>query len=263
MPTLCDPASSIPACSSPSEASTTWCVAPVLSFSSRMAGRLYSRSCPKEPRSLTHSRPCCVAWVHGSVLPGWYLAPHRRKSVPKALSVSASAGCAASSSPRAAACGGGRAMALTGAGAAGGAARSGGAAARAVVACALQGGRFHSVTVMSTSRAGGGQCPREPVRAEAPAEHFRGGAAHQAGRDLVAVERIGPEQRPVADHVDDARHALRQPECLVQRVGREDVGGGTRHPQPVPHVGGGLLARQRIQVVAAGDALRQLAQLVA
>ena len=46
------------ACSSSSAVSTTWWLAPPASLSSRIAGRLYRRSCPKEPRSVTHSSPC-------------------------------------------------------------------------------------------------------------------------------------------------------------------------------------------------------------
>ena len=39
----------------------------------------------------------CAAWVHGSVPFGWYFAPHRPKSLPKAPSVSVSAACCVSS----------------------------------------------------------------------------------------------------------------------------------------------------------------------
>jgi len=43
------------------------------------------------------ARPRLPACVHGSVPLGWYLAPHRPKSLPNALSVSVSARCFASS----------------------------------------------------------------------------------------------------------------------------------------------------------------------
>jgi hypothetical protein len=46
-------------------------------------------------------------------------------------------------------------------------------------------------------------------------------------------------------------------------VGAEDVGGGAGDAQPMAHVRGRLLAGERVQVIAAGDALRQLAQLIA
>ena len=47
-----------------------------------------------------------------------------------------------------------------------------------------------------------------------------------------------------------------------ERGGREDLAGGARDAQAMAHVlQRSSLARQRIQVIAAGDALRQLAQI--
>src|SRR6185312_7342985 len=72
---------------------------------------------------------------------------------------------------------------------------------------------------------------------------------------------IGAEQRAVAGHVDDAGDARRQPVYLGQRPGGEYLLGGAGDAQAVTHIAQGLFARQRLQVVAAGDSLRQLAQV--
>ena len=74
---------------------------------------------------------------------------------------------------------------------------------------------------------------------------------------------VGAEQGAIADDVDDARHAAAQPVHFAQRGAREDLAAGAGHAQPVAHVGKRVLARQRLQVEARGDALRQLAQVVA
>src|SRR5438552_13422616 len=79
----------------------------------------------------------------------------------------------------------------------------------------------------------------------------------------MAVERISAEERAVADDVDHPRHAVREPEDLVERMRAQDVGGRARDAEPMAHVGAGLPARERIQVIAPGDALRELPQLVA
>ena len=70
-----------------------------------------------------------------------------------------------------------------------------------------------------------------------------------------------PSKRAIADDVDEPRHAARKPLDLAQRAGREDFARRARDAQAVAHVGGGFVARERIEVIAAGDALRQLAQL--
>ena len=48
---------------------------------------------------------------------------------------------------------------------------------------------------------------------------------------------------------------------LDQRRRRENLLGGAGNPQPMPHIALGFLARQRFQVISAGDPLRQLAQI--
>src|SRR5437660_10719304 len=117
----------------------------------RIAGRLYRRSWPKEPRSVTHSRPCWVAWLHGSVLLGWYLAPHSARSLANALSVSVSAACCASSSASGGADGG---VTAARAGPAAAAARTASPRGRrAAPERVLHGCRFHSATV-ATLRGG-------------------------------------------------------------------------------------------------------------
>src|SRR2546430_6583478 len=125
----------------------------------RIAGRLYRRSWPKEPRSITHSRPCCVAWLHGSVLLAWYLAPHSARSRANALSVSVSAACCARSSAR---CGAGAGLTAVGAAPVNAASPRD---RRAAPERVLHGCRFHSVTVamlrsaaMPAVRAQGSQC---------------------------------------------------------------------------------------------------------
>src|SRR5258708_14211089 len=123
----------------------------------RIAGRLYRRSWPKEPRSVTASRPCCGAWLHGSVLLGWYLAPHSARSLANALSVSVSAACCASSS---ASCGADGGVTAARAGPAAAAARAASPRGRrAAPERVLHGCRFHSATVAtlrSAARAAGG-----------------------------------------------------------------------------------------------------------
>ena len=194
----------------------------------------------------------------------WYFAPQRPNSLPKALSVSVSAACCGEQVRELGAArrrdhggGGGR-----------GAASAAAAFARAVPA--------RRRASDSTDRAP--RATRSPQRAAPPDPAVRGhgsqsgakarpntsaAARRTSGRRRGGGRAVGPEECAVTDDVDDARHAARQAEHLAQRPGSEDIGGGARDAQPVAHVGGGLLARQRVQVIAAGDALRELAQLVA
>ena len=76
---------------------------------------------------------------------------------------------------------------------------------------------------------------------------------------VLARERA--EQRAVAHHVDHARDAVAQAMHFAQRAGRECFGRGACHSHAVLHVASGLVARQRTQVVATRDALRELAQV--
>ena len=70
------------------------------------------------------------------------------------------------------------------------------------------------------------------------------------------------EQRAIADHVDDARNAVAQPMHFAQRrAGENFAGRGARDLQPMIHIRGRFGARQRVEVIAAGDALGELAQL--
>ena len=79
----------------------------------------------------------------------------------------------------------------------------------------------------------------------------------------MPVLRVRAEQRAIADHVDHARHAAREAINLAQRERREDVGGRSGDAQAVANVRDGFVARERVQVIAPGDALCELAQLVA
>jgi hypothetical protein len=104
---------------------------------------------------------------------------------------------------------------------------------------------------------------RHPARRELLIEDFGAGAAHQRGGHLVQILGVGAEQRAIADDIDDARNATADVVDLAQCAAREDVDGRTGDAHAMAHVGRGLLARQRIEVVAAGDALRELPQVLA
>src|SRR5690606_4860652 len=69
------------------------------------------------------------------------------------------------------------------------------------------------------------------------------------------------EQRTIRDDVDEPRNPLRAAIELAQRALREDRRLAARDAQPMPHVLRRLRARQRLEVVAARDALRDLAHL--
>ena len=81
------------------------------------------------------------------------------------------------------------------------------------------------------------------------------------GADTMVLARECAEQRAVADHVDHARDAAAQAVDLLERARRERLGGRAGHAHAVLDVPGALVARERAQVIAAGDALRELAQV--
>jgi hypothetical protein len=87
-----------------------------------------------------------------------------------------------------------------------------------------------------------------------------GAADERRGRDRL-LARVGAEQRAVGDHVDDSRHAAGEPVELAHRAGREQVARRARDPRAMADVGERLGLAQRLEVVAAGDALRELAEL--
>ena len=103
--------------------------------------------------------------------------------------------------------------------------------------------------------------PAQPGGQEAAAIDLAGRLAHQRRRHFARFLGIGAEQRTVAGHIDHARNARRQPVHLAQRRGREYFLGGAGDPQPVAHIALSFLARQGLQVISAGDSLRQLAQI--
>ena len=72
--------------------------------------------------------------------------------------------------------------------------------------------------------------------------------------------REGAEQCAIADDVDHARHAVRKAMDLAQRRRREGLGSGAGDAHAVLHVRRGLAGGQRVQVIAARDALCQLPQ---
>src|SRR5687767_12993209 len=69
------------------------------------------------------------------------------------------------------------------------------------------------------------------------------------------------EQRTVRDHVDDAWHAAREPVQFALRARGEQVAGRTGDARAMTHIRDRLALLQRLEVIAAGDALRELAQL--
>ncbi len=78
----------------------------------------------------------------------------------------------------------------------------------------------------------------------------------------MAIHRVRPEQGTIANNVDDPRHSAREAIHLVKRRRGEQFVGGASDAEPVSHVRRRLVLGQRIQVVAAGHALCQLAQLI-
>ena len=92
------------------------------------------------------------------------------------------------------------------------------------------------------------------------AQHFVGGVAHQTRIHLAHFPGVGAQQCPVADDVDEPRDAPGHPLHGAQSRGGEDGRHGAGHREPVVHVGAAFGGGERCQVIAAGDALRQLAQ---
>ena len=83
-----------------------------------------------------------------------------------------------------------------------------------------------------------------------------------AASTAVLPSGVGAEQRAVAQQVDAPRHAARQLVDAAQRraVERERAA-HARHREPVADVLRRLLLRQRLEVVARDDALRELLEL--
>ena len=74
--------------------------------------------------------------------------------------------------------------------------------------------------------------------------------------------REGDHERRVAERVDEARHAAGVAEDDGHRLGREDLPAVRAGDlEPVQDVGLGLLRRQRREMEAQADALRELDQL--
>ena len=98
--------------------------------------------------------------------------------------------------------------------------------------------------------------------ASAPnAEDLGGRGGHEPRVDAALILRVGREQRAVGDDVDEARNAAR---VLVERVDgalRENVALRAGDAQPMAHVRARLVLAQRLQVIAPGDALRDLPHL--
>ena len=103
--------------------------------------------------------------------------------------------------------------------------------------------------------------PTQPQGQETPAVDFAGGASHQSGADPARFLGVGAQQRAVASHVDHAWDSPRQAENLGHTRSGKYIAGSAGHPQPVAYITLGFLARQRFQMVSAGDPLRQLTQL--
>ena len=68
--------------------------------------------------------------------------------------------------------------------------------------------------------------------------------------DAALLLGISPQERPVADDVDEPWHALREAEGLALGGGAEDLTQGAGDLQAVFDVACRLLARQGLQVVA-------------
>jgi len=114
---------------------------------------------------------------------------------------------------------------------------------------------------INTASAGADQ-PRHPARGYVTGRILPPRRAAPAPQAPGAGPVYRREQCPIADDVDDARYP--RVTCRSRAALRgEDIGGSHR-----PRACDGarrlrLLARQRIEVIAAGDALRQLAQILA
>ena len=86
-------------------------------------------------------------------------------------------------------------------------------------------------------------------------------AAQQRGSDAVPAVRVRTEQRAIAERVDEPRDAAGEAMHGAQRPGREDRSLRAGHFQAAPNVLRGLRGRERPEVVARRDALRELAQI--
>src|SRR6185436_12111432 len=60
---------------------------------------------------------------------------------------------------------------------------------------------------------------------------------------------------------DEAWYAAGEPPHFTQPEAGKDLARGAGNPQAVTHIGRAFVGRQRREVIAAGDALRELAQL--
>ena len=75
---------------------------------------------------------------------------------------------------------------------------------------------------------------------------------------------IGTQQRPVAQHIEQAGHAAAQAIDPADQTVREELPrscGNTGNLEAVPEIGGDLRLVQRSEVIAGDDPLRQLAQI--
>ncbi len=95
------------------------------------------------------------------------------------------------------------------------------------------------------------------------AVHFARGLTHQCRGDGAGLPRVGAEERAVAADVDDPRDARRQTMHFAQGAGSEDLPRRPGDAKPVAYIALRLVARQRSQVIPAGDALGKLTQIVA
>ncbi len=103
--------------------------------------------------------------------------------------------------------------------------------------------------------------PADPRREHRAPVDLGSRAAHQRPVHRRLLARVGAEQGAVGDDVDDARHAVGQPVQLAHRAGREDFATCAGDAQAMADVGERLALAQRLQVVAPGDALGELAEL--
>lgn len=87
--------------------------------------------------------------------------------------------------------------------------------------------------------------------------------AYQARIHLTQLPGEGAEQRTVTDDIDEPRDALGDAPHHAQARGSEDRRHGTRHVQAVMYIRTGFFRRQGLQVIAAGDALGKLTQVLA
>jgi hypothetical protein len=178
--------------------------------------------------------------------------PHSANSLLKALSGSVSPSYCASSLSRFGA----------GAGAGRGRRRHGRRGDRRGRCAALQETGQQQRDTRDRDHADGRTCgPGQPERLDRLAEHLTGRAPDDVAGHHVPVLGEGAQQGAVADDVDQARHATRQSPHLAQGAVREHFLRGTGDAQAVTHVGRGLVAGERIEVVTTGDALRELPQL--